>query len=90
MRRISATVLAAAITAATAIMTPAAAGDLPAQYTSISGLEPAHNLKGAWTRPRIATFASPAPDAANMHIVETRNGLIIFDTLRRRSHAEEA
>jgi glyoxylase-like metal-dependent hydrolase (beta-lactamase superfamily II) len=68
----------------------ALAEPLPRQHRAIAEVAPDVEIGGAWTRPRIISFASPAPDAINIHIVETRNGVILFDALRRADQVAEA
>lgn len=57
------------------------------QHQSIIGLAAPQttNASGSF---RVVTVASPAPDAINMHIVETPRGLVLFDALRRRTQVE--
>jgi glyoxylase-like metal-dependent hydrolase (beta-lactamase superfamily II) len=67
-----------------AFVIPAAQAQVAApQYQAITGLQqpaPRHPQSAGF---RVVTVASPAPDAINMHIVETPRGLVLFDALRR-------
>lgn len=63
-----------------------AQGQIPPQHQAITGLAPP--VADAPGGPRVITVASPAPDAINMHIVETREGLVLFDALRRSDQVE--
>ena len=38
----------------------------------------------------ITTWSSPEPDAIDMHIVQTPEGLVLFDTLRRSDQVDDA
>lgn len=64
-----------------------AGGQVAPQHQSITGLAPPA-AANAGTSFRVVTVASPAPDAINMHIVETPDGLVLFDALRRSTQVE--
>lgn len=56
----------------------------PAQQQAVTGVAaPARDGP-------ITTWTSPEPDAINMHIVRTREGLVLFDTLRRSDQVDDA
>ena len=61
-------------------------GQLMPQHQAITGLAPP--VAEAPGAARVITVASPAPDAINMHIVEARDGLVLFDALRRSDQVE--
>jgi glyoxylase-like metal-dependent hydrolase (beta-lactamase superfamily II) len=88
MKRRMLSIIATSLIAAT--LPSASNAQLPAQYEAVGTRPAAHMIGVPWTALRIITFASPAPDAVNMHIVETRNGLILFDALRRADQLAEA
>jgi len=79
----------AAFALAAALLTTPASAQVPPQHQAISGLAPpaAAEANGQF---RVVTVASPLPDAINMHIVETPQGLVLFDALRRSDQVEEA
>jgi glyoxylase-like metal-dependent hydrolase (beta-lactamase superfamily II) len=64
----------------------AQAPQFPPQHQAITGLAPP--VPDAQRELRVLTVAAPAPDAINMHMVETRQGLVLFDALRRSDHVE--
>ena len=59
---------------------------LPAQHQAITGLAPPVSVAAGELR--VITVSSPAPDAINMHMVETPEGLVLFDALRRSDQVE--
>jgi glyoxylase-like metal-dependent hydrolase (beta-lactamase superfamily II) len=59
---------------------------LPAQHQAITGLAPPVSVAAGELR--VITVSSPAPDAINMHMVETPEGLVLFDALRRSDQLE--
>lgn len=78
--------LVAPLATALLLAWPAGAQVAP-QHQSITGLAPPVSANAAAPF-RVVTVASPAPDAINMHIVETPKGLVLFDALRRSTQVE--
>jgi glyoxylase-like metal-dependent hydrolase (beta-lactamase superfamily II) len=72
----------AALTANAATLQPIA------QHQAITGLAAPRAANEA-VGFRVITVASPAPDAINMHIVETPQGLVLFDALRRSTQVTQ-
>lgn len=64
---------------------PAAAQPIT-QHRAITGLASPDMAEGS----SILTWSSPAPDAINMHIVLTSDGLILIDALRRADQVDDA
>lgn len=69
------------------LLAGSAGAQVSPQHQSITGLAPPVPANAAAPF-RVITVASPAPDAINMYIVETPDGLVLFDALRRGTQVE--